>query len=50
MTREPTKCIRCDTAVLTEPKHGLTLTFAHGAAAVKLCEDCKEIAHDRDYF
>jgi len=48
--KDTTYCLICDTAVPTGARHGLTLTFRQETSAVKLCDECKEVAEARDYL
>jgi hypothetical protein len=50
MNFEDTHCIRCDAQTTTYPGDGLTLTFNQETGAVKLCEDCADVAKQRDHF
>jgi len=43
------RCIRCDTEV-TRGAGGFMLTFGFEKGAVLVCEDCKEIVHERDVW
>jgi len=49
-TDEFTQCIRCDADVSLDAFEGLTLTFKKEMCAVKLCEECQELAGERNHY